>query len=89
MLAVFKNNCNRLWEEKMYLVGLIDFNDCGDSCRDSADHFKSKQKVTLPWWHQISRVLTERGLSFMANSYFNVTVLGSGAGNFSFSAKSL
>lgn len=74
MLAVFKNNCNRLWEEKMYLVvSLILMIVAISAAILLTAHIETKGNLALVVPDQ--QVLSERESALMANPYFNVTVL--------------
>lgn len=74
MLAVFKNNCNRLWEEKMYLVISLILMICAISAAILLTaRIETKGNLALVVPNQ--QVLSERESAVIANPYFNVTVL--------------
>lgn len=74
MLAVFKNNCNRLWEEKMYLViSLILMIAAISAAILLTTRIETKGNIALVVPNQ--QVLSEHESALMANPYFNVTVL--------------
>ncbi|MBC3886733.1 hypothetical protein GH810_00170 [Acetobacterium paludosum] len=74
MLVVFKNNCKRLWGEKMYLViSLILMIAAVSAAILLTTRIETKGNIALVVPDQ--QVLSESDSALLANPYFNVTVL--------------
>lgn len=74
MLAVFKNDCKRLWEEKMYLVvSLILMIAALSAAILLTTRIETRGNIALVVPDQ--QELSERDSALLANPYFNVTVL--------------